>query len=107
MKLLFEEEATNAPLPDLILTDWNLPKISGSELLQRIKKHERLRKIPVLIFLHQKPTRTSMMRMTTMPTATSRSPAALRCWPKSSKQSSNSGLPSSNFRRSCGNRGFS
>jgi two-component system, chemotaxis family, response regulator Rcp1 len=50
VKLLFEEEATNAPLPDLILTDWNLPKISGSELLQRIKKHERLRKIPVLIF---------------------------------------------------------
>jgi CheY-like chemotaxis protein len=49
MKLLFEEEKTNAPLPDLILTDWNLPKISGSELLQRIKKHEKLRKIPVLV----------------------------------------------------------
>ena len=50
VKLLFEEERTNAPLPDLILLDWNLPKISGSELLQRIKKHEKLRKIPILVF---------------------------------------------------------
>lgn len=50
VKILFEEERTNAPLPDLILLDWNLPKMSGSELLQRIKKHEKLRKIPVLVF---------------------------------------------------------
>ena len=50
VKLLFEEERTNAPLPDLILLDWNLPKISGSDVLQRIKKHEKLRKIPVLVF---------------------------------------------------------
>ncbi len=50
MKVLFGEERTNAPLPDLILLDWNLPKVSGNELLQRIKKHEKLRKIPVLVF---------------------------------------------------------
>ena len=50
MNLLFAEQKTNTPLPDLILTDWNMPKISGNELLQRIKKHEKLRKIPVLIF---------------------------------------------------------
>ncbi len=50
VKFLFEEERTNAPLPDLILLDWILPKLSGSELLQRIKKHEKLRKIPVLVF---------------------------------------------------------
>src|ERR1700679_3161665 len=50
VKLLFEEKRTNAPLPDLILLDWNLPKISGSELLQRIKQHEKLRRIPVLVF---------------------------------------------------------
>lgn len=50
IKLLFEEEKTNAPLPDLILTDWHLPRVSGSDLLQRIKKHDNLRKIPVLVF---------------------------------------------------------
>ena len=50
IRLLFEEERTNTPLPDLILLDWRLPKVSGSDLLQRIKKHENLRKIPVLVF---------------------------------------------------------
>ena len=49
IKLLFEEEQTNTPLPDLILMDWHLPKVSGNELLRRIKKHEKLHKIPVLI----------------------------------------------------------
>ncbi len=49
-KLLFQEERTSEPLPDLILLDWNLPKMSGSEFLQQTKKHEKLRKIPVLVF---------------------------------------------------------
>lgn len=50
LHLLFEEEEESAPLPDLILLDWNLPKLSGSEVLQRIKEHSRLRRIPVLVF---------------------------------------------------------
>lgn len=50
IKLLFEEEHSNEPLPDLILLDWHLPKISGSELLQRIKTHEKLHRIPILVF---------------------------------------------------------
>ena len=50
MKLLFEEEQTDSPLPDLVLLDWHLPKVSGSELLRRIKTHEKLRKIPILVF---------------------------------------------------------
>ena len=50
IRLLFEEERANAPLPDLILMDWNLPRVSGNELLQRIKTHEKLRRIPVLVF---------------------------------------------------------
>jgi CheY-like chemotaxis protein len=47
---LFEEEKTDEPLPDLILLDWHLPKISGSELLRRIKTHEKLHRIPILVF---------------------------------------------------------
>jgi CheY-like chemotaxis protein len=50
LRLLFEEENENVPLPNLILLDWNLPKVSGSEVLQRIKRHDKLRRIPVLVF---------------------------------------------------------
>jgi len=50
LRLLFEEENENVPLPNLILLDWNLPKVSGSEVLRRIKQHDKLRRIPVLVF---------------------------------------------------------
>jgi CheY-like chemotaxis protein len=50
LRLLFEEENEDVPLPNLILLDWNLPKVSGSEVLQRIKRHDKLRRIPVLVF---------------------------------------------------------
>ena len=50
LHMLFEEENENVPLPNLILLDWNLPKVSGSEVLQRIKQHHKLRRIPVLVF---------------------------------------------------------
>jgi two-component system, chemotaxis family, response regulator Rcp1 len=50
LKLLFEEEEESAPLPDIILLDWNLPKVSGNEVLRRIKEHRKLRRIPVLVF---------------------------------------------------------
>jgi CheY-like chemotaxis protein len=47
---LFEEETEDIPLPDLILLDWNLPKVSGSEVLRRVKEHKKLRRIPILVF---------------------------------------------------------
>jgi CheY-like chemotaxis protein len=50
VRLLFEEEDENLPLPDLILLDWNLPGISGAEVLRRVKQHEKLRRLPVLVF---------------------------------------------------------
>lgn len=39
----------NAPYPDLILLDLNLPRKDGREVLEDIKSHERLRRIPVVI----------------------------------------------------------
>jgi CheY-like chemotaxis protein len=39
----------NAPLPDLILLDLNMPKVSGLEALKLIKEDERLRTIPVIM----------------------------------------------------------
>jgi CheY-like chemotaxis protein len=50
LRLLFEDKRESAPLPDLILLDWNLPRVTGAEVLRRVKQHRQLRKIPVLVF---------------------------------------------------------
>lgn len=39
----------DAPRPDLVLLDLNLPKRDGREVLQEMKKHEELKRIPVVI----------------------------------------------------------
>jgi len=41
---------SEAPTPDLILLDLNLPKKNGQEVLKEIKQHVHLRHIPILIF---------------------------------------------------------
>ena len=50
LQALFEEEGERARLPDLILLDWNLPKVSGNEVLRRVKRDQARRRIPVLVF---------------------------------------------------------
>ena len=37
------------PTPDLILLDLNMPKMSGIEVLNKLKGHEEYKKIPVVI----------------------------------------------------------
>jgi len=44
-----EGEHANAPRPDLILLDLNLPKKDGREVLEEIKVSPALRSIPVVI----------------------------------------------------------
>lgn len=44
-----EDGYANAPRPDLILLDLNLPKKDGREVLAEIKASEDLRRIPVVI----------------------------------------------------------
>jgi two-component system, chemotaxis family, response regulator Rcp1 len=44
-----EGEHVNAPRPDLILLDLNLPKMDGREVLAHIKEHASLRTIPTVI----------------------------------------------------------
>jgi len=40
----------NAPRPDLILLDLNMPKMNGHEVLAEVKSDADLRSIPVLVF---------------------------------------------------------
>lgn len=49
VKILLADEK-NALLPQIILLDWKLPKLSGNEVLQLLKEHRLLRRIPVLVF---------------------------------------------------------
>lgn len=39
----------NAPTPDLVFLDLNMPRVNGHEVLQDVKSDERLRVIPVVI----------------------------------------------------------
>jgi CheY-like chemotaxis protein len=47
--LQHEEAHADAPRPDLILLDLNLPKMDGRAVLARIKEDENLRTIPTII----------------------------------------------------------
>jgi len=50
MEYLYQEgKYTDAPRPDIILLDLNLPKKDGREVLSEIKSDESLRRIPVVI----------------------------------------------------------
>lgn len=51
MAFLHQEGAhANAPRPDFILLDLNLPKMDGREVLARIKRDDSLKIIPTVIF---------------------------------------------------------
>src|SRR5436305_7897776 len=49
-----EGKYADAPRPDLILLDLNLPKKDGRELLRDIKTDQHLRNIPVLVLTTSK-----------------------------------------------------
>lgn len=39
----------NAPRPDILLLDLNLPRIDGRQVLEEIKKDDELKRIPVVV----------------------------------------------------------
>jgi CheY-like chemotaxis protein len=50
VRALFGEAQSAHPLPDLVLLDWRLPKLSGFEVLRMAKEHRTIREIPILVF---------------------------------------------------------
>lgn len=46
LKMLLD---STLPLPQVVLLDLNLPKVSGLEVLRRIRSEERLRLLPVVV----------------------------------------------------------
>ena len=49
-----EGSFANAPMPDLILLDLNLPRKDGREVLAEIKKDPKLQHIPVVVLTTSK-----------------------------------------------------
>jgi chemotaxis family two-component system response regulator Rcp1 len=49
-----EGQYANAPRPDLLLLDLNLPKKDGRELLEEIKADDNLKRIPVVVLTTSK-----------------------------------------------------
>jgi CheY-like chemotaxis protein len=49
-----EERYKDAPCPDLVLLDLNLPRKSGSQVLEEIKTDPKLKSIPVVILTSSK-----------------------------------------------------
>jgi two-component system response regulator len=50
LRFLYREPPhVDAPRPDIILLDLNLPKVDGREVLATIKREENLKSIPVIV----------------------------------------------------------
>ena len=48
------DEYADAPRPDLVMLDLNVPRVSGEEILEELKGDPELRPIPVVVFTSSK-----------------------------------------------------
>jgi two-component system, chemotaxis family, response regulator Rcp1 len=54
LAFLHDVEYERAPRPDLILLDLNMPRVSGQEVLEKIKSNDALASIPVVVLTTSK-----------------------------------------------------
>jgi len=59
IEILYDKDSENAlqrlsekkqPLPDVVFLDWNMPKLSGRQILGAIRANGRYNEVPVIIF---------------------------------------------------------
>jgi CheY-like chemotaxis protein len=59
IEIVYDKDSENAlrrlseklqPLPDIVFLDWNMPKLSGRQVLGAIRTNSRYNEIPVIIF---------------------------------------------------------
>lgn len=49
IEFLLKLERSDQPLPHLVLLDLNMPGMHGREVIQRVKEHSTLRRIPIVV----------------------------------------------------------
>jgi two-component system response regulator len=49
LAMLIDESENPRPLPDLVLLDLNLPRLSGLEVLKQVRSHPRTHAVPVVV----------------------------------------------------------
>jgi two-component system response regulator len=49
LRVLEGEAVATLPWPDVVVLDLNLPKMTGLEVLRRIRAHPRLKRLPIVV----------------------------------------------------------
>jgi two-component system, chemotaxis family, response regulator Rcp1 len=93
-----EGDQANAPAPDLILLDLNLPRKDGREVLQEIKNDADLKHIPVVVLTTSESESDIIATTVSMPTVTSTNRWTWTSLSRSFKCLKSFGSPSSNCR---------
>lgn len=61
VRMLFEHELPEWRLPDLVLLDLKLPKVGGLEILQRMRRDDRTKSVPIVVLTSSDEERDIMM----------------------------------------------
>lgn len=61
VNFLFPDSPDSGRLPDLVLLDLKLPKVGGLEILQRMRRDERTKSVPIVVLTSSDEERDIMM----------------------------------------------